>query len=158
MSRSDTSKLVSTSGRGIVLRRSRSIGNCARTCLIGEMEGEDLAEQQVEMGGEVVGKESSSNRIGQKGGRDQELLVVLQDILVMMIKLDCSWFILSLADKVNYVFDGDHEVCLIWFGYLRSRDPVRELSAGCNVTSDQPCDLQSGHVTPTWSRAFTPVT
>ena len=93
MSRSDTSKLVSTSGRGIVLRGSRSIGNWARTCLIGEMEGEDLDEQQVETGGEVVGKESSSNRIGQKGGRDQELLFVLQDILVMMIKLDCSWFI-----------------------------------------------------------------
>ena len=98
------------------------------------MEGEDLEEQQVETGGEVVGKESSSNRIGQKGGRDQELLVVLQDMLVMMILLDCSWFILPLADRVNYVFDSDHEVCLICLGYLRSRDPVRELTAGCNVT------------------------
>ena len=75
---------------------------------------EDLAEQQVETGGEVVGKESSSKRIGQKGGRVQGLLFVLQDILVMMIKLDCFWFILSLGDRVNYVFDGDHEVCLIW--------------------------------------------
>ena len=83
------------------------------------MDGEDLAEQQDETGGEVVGKESSSNKIGQKGGRDQELLFVLQDILVMMIKRYCCWFILSLVDRVNYVFDGDYEVCLIWFGYLR---------------------------------------
>ena len=67
---------------------SISIGNWAITWCIGEGRDVELGMQLVE--GRWAGKESSSNRMGQKGGRGQRLLIVLQDMVTMIRSKTCS--------------------------------------------------------------------